>query len=163
MKEIEKTGRLNFWSRPRVLPPMRIIRKPSSIRFSSDSLPDDPEWTRMQFHKSIGTNYEKKSKKWAASIFAPDLVYYPLRGLFRNRVPFVSAPIHFRTTPNGHECNFINPYGQILERNPKNGSPQFLLRTTCTTPYKDYSETEFHSFQLRFTPGRPRMDADAIS
>ena len=32
----------------------------------------------MQFHKSIGTNYEKKLKKRAASIFAPGLVYYPL-------------------------------------------------------------------------------------
>ena len=79
------------------------------LTFCSDSLPDDPEWTRMQFHKSIGTNYEKKSKKWAVSIFGPDLVYYPLRGLFGNRVPFVSAPIHSRTTPNGCECNFINP------------------------------------------------------
>ena len=101
-------GHLNFLSVPRVLPPTRIIRKPSSIRFSSDSLLDDPEWTQMQFHKSIGTNYEKKLKKWVASIFAPDLVYYPLRGLFGNRVPFVSAPIHFRTTPNGRECNLIN-------------------------------------------------------
>ena len=89
--------------------PTRIIRKSSSIRFSSDSLPDDPEWTRMQFHKSIGTNYEKKSKKWAASIFASYLVYYPLRELFGNRVLFVSAPIDFRTTPNGREWNFINP------------------------------------------------------
>ena len=79
------------------------------IRFSSDSLPDDPEWTRLKFHKFIGTNYEKISKKWADSIFAPYLVYYPLRGLFGNRVTFVSAPIHFRTTPNGRECNFINP------------------------------------------------------
>ena len=83
-------GRLNFYYLPRVLPPTRIIRiPPSSIRFSSYSLPDDPEWTRMQFHKSIGTNYEK---------------------------------------------------------NPKNGPPQFLLHTSCTTPYEDYSETEFHSF-----------------
>ena len=156
-------GRLNFCSRPRVLPPTRIIRKPGSIRFSSDSLPDDPEWTRMQFHKSIGTNYEKKSKKRAASIFAPDLVYYPLRGLFGNRVPFISAPIHSRTTQNGRQCNFINQQGQIMKRNGKNGSPQFLLQTSCTTPCEDYSETEFHSFQLRFTSGQPRIDANAIS
>ena len=156
-------GLLNFCSIPRVLPTKSIIRKPSSIRFSSDSLPDDPEWTRMQFHKSIGTNYENKSKKWAASIFAPYLVYYPLRELFGNRVPFVSALFHFRTTPNGRECNFINPQGQIMKRNRKNGPPQFLLQTSCTTPYEDYSETEFHSFKLRCTPGRPRMDANAIS
>ncbi|MDV3191329.1 MAG: hypothetical protein Q8832_02755, partial [Candidatus Phytoplasma australasiaticum] len=54
-------------------------------------------------------------------------------------------------------------YPHDMKRYPKNRPTQFLLHTSCSTPYEDYSETEFHSFQLRLTSGRPQMDANVIS